>query len=534
MSTESETGVSMPRAVEVGPDPRPRSRLAIVLDRLQRERFWPRYLFFGLACQMAVLVLGWFFVVPAEGLGNDMGKGMVAHILFLVTLAWLVLGVLAWSILQTVRHRGQYSLRSKFAFVTVLCVLLSSAGVCVKHTWRRLEARQKLLAKIDGNGDVYREYPPWRIAADSFFFRTPQGNYWTPVPPIGLEILDVWFPPTFTIYCESPEFTDADFLALMREIPRVEEIILPAHIRGDVFLEQSPPLPDLKRLMLKTTRTRDFDPALLQKFPKLQSCVLTQSDVSFDCLRKLEQSYPRVGFTWDRLRVRTQRTYELCQTLYQQTKILVEVVSYADDWTAPPVEGESRLLLYVFLPSRVAAKEPEFEQLLSALREIQTEQPELKQFCIYGMDGPVQLTDAQLQQLVLVSPHWSKVLTGNSVTDAGFASLAAGKELVYVDARSATGITNAGLAPFRNHPTLEDLDLAGTKIDDGALEILRTIPNLRQGSVNGTGMTAAGEAEFAELLKQNVARHVDNLEATEQDQAQPVQTMASPPTAVAP
>ena len=63
-----------------------------------------------------------------------------------------------------------------------------------------------------------------------------------------------------------------------------------------------------------------------------------------------------------------------------------------------------------------------------------------------------------------------------------------------------TGVTDAGLEYLEAIPTLERLDLAGTKITDRGLVHLKRLPRTGWLSVDGTGVTTDGMNDFRQAL----------------------------------
>ena len=65
-------------------------------------------------------------------------------------------------------------------------------------------------------------------------------------------------------------------------------------------------------------------------------------------------------------------------------------------------------------------------------------------------------------------------------------------------------ITTAGLQHLCALPYLENLDIAGTRVDDGALEVLRRCPELTAVELDDTQTSLGARNTFYEEMKQRL------------------------------
>lgn len=102
---------------------------------------------------------------------------------------------------------------------------------------------------------------------------------------------------------------------------------------------------------------------------------------------------------------------------------------------------------------------------------------QLDQVTSLNLDGSKRLTDKGLQYLARM-PQLRELIMGGQITDRGLESLAQLRELRVFQMFWQTHITDRGIANLRFCDQLEDVDLLGCNVGDGAIEALAGKPKL--------------------------------------------------------
>ncbi|PQO31118.1 hypothetical protein C5Y96_12230 [Blastopirellula marina] len=93
------------------------------------------------------------------------------------------------------------------------------------------------------------------------------------------------------------------------------------------------------------------------------------------------------------------------------------------------------------------------------------------------LTGPT-ATDQHLQQLSHFSNLEKVTLKDTTITDSGMQSLGQLPELAWLEIEHASAVTNAGLAALTPCQKLTHLWLRGTKVDNGCIETLKSLPEV--------------------------------------------------------
>jgi hypothetical protein len=117
---------------------------------------------------------------------------------------------------------------------------------------------------------------------------------------------------------------------------------------------------------------------------------------------------------------------------------------------------------------------------------------QLDQITSIALGGSKLLTDKGLQYLARM-PQLRELTMGGQISDRGLAALAHLRELRVFKMYWQTNITDAGIANLRSCDQLEEVDLLGCAIGDGAIEALSGKPKLRRFNT-GRNVTDAGLA----------------------------------------
>lgn len=104
---------------------------------------------------------------------------------------------------------------------------------------------------------------------------------------------------------------------------------------------------------------------------------------------------------------------------------------------------------------------------------------QLDQITSIDLGGSKRLTDKGLQYLARM-PQLRELTMGGQITDRGFSALGHLRELRVFKMYWQTGITDAGIANLRSCDRLEEVDLLGCTVGDGAIAALAGKPELRR------------------------------------------------------
>lgn len=120
----------------------------------------------------------------------------------------------------------------------------------------------------------------------------------------------------------------------------------------------------------------------------------------------------------------------------------------------------------------------------------------------------LQVTDADLAQLLSPERISNLSLGRTKVTDKGLAHLAVCKNLDWLDL-SGTKSTDTGLASIKDCSSLTQLFLEGTKVSDESLKLIGKLQNLEELDLSAVPITDEGLAHLAALKKLKIL-HLTN------------------------
>jgi hypothetical protein len=104
---------------------------------------------------------------------------------------------------------------------------------------------------------------------------------------------------------------------------------------------------------------------------------------------------------------------------------------------------------------------------------------QLDQITSLNLDGSKRLTDKGLAHLARM-PQLRQLILGGQITDRGLESLAHLRELRVFEMYWQAKVTDDGIANLRSSDQLEEVDLLGCNLGDGAIAALTGKPNLRR------------------------------------------------------
>lgn len=176
-----------------------------------------------------------------------------------------------------------------------------------------------------------------------------------------------------------------------------------------------------------------------------------------------EEEYPRI------------RGIQLVES--QQVNALVPLLSrfpYLEHLTLPSAALDDRSV-------QVIAKLPKLRELVLIDNPVSVEQMSvltqsatISEITLEGASA----TDANVQQLPQLAALQNVTLIDPLITDRGMAALGICRQLMSLDIDEAPQVTNHGFAELKNCPLLWNVQITGTQIDSGCIDVLREMPLL--------------------------------------------------------